>query len=93
MKYIVIEITTGSIKQEMPFIFPNHLVHKDVAKNMQSFLNREHQWSDTRVVSAGEISPFGVECYGKSSTLGVESRKYEDSRLIQFHDYGIGIKD
>ena len=93
MKYIVIEAKFGSGGMEIPFIFPNNLVHEDVAESMLHYLFKIHEWTDTRVVAAGELSlaAAGFECYGYSQTLKIKSRGDVDTRLIQMHDYGGGM--
>lgn len=81
MKYIVTR--DGSGKEEI-FIFPV-AVHHDVMYNAVCRLkNQSHgNWErvDRELVSAGSCD--GVSCYGRSETLGVESRGYADAVLIK----------
>ena len=84
MKYIVFRTKDG--RQEIPIIFPNHLVHLEVAKAMSKIVGT------SRIVAAGEFSSLEIEanCHGKSSTIGVKSRGKEDERLIAAFDYVFG---
>lgn len=88
-KYIVLEIKTGDVKREWPIIFPDMMVHKQVAQWM---LQREHELKP-KVISAGLVSFFGGEvlCHGMSETLNIESRGAEDAKLIKMFDYLHGI--
>lgn len=91
MKYIVLQGTKGSMTLELPIIFPNHLVHADVAGVLlDSEILPPGKWS---VVSAGEFTPSAVHiCCGHSETLNIGSRGTVDELLISMHDYGAGIK-
>jgi len=77
----------------MPFVFPSNLVHAEVAESMLHMLAVIHNWSDTRVISAGELSlaATGFECYGESITCKLKSRGIVDTILIQGHDYTGGM--
>lgn len=88
MKYIVLKIKD----REWPIIFPDMMVHSDVAESMQLHVIRFHD-ERSRVVAAGSISFFGgnVLCSGESETLGIESRGSEDEKLIKMFDYLHGI--
>lgn len=87
MKYIVIKTTKGEISQEHPIIFPKALVHSEIFKGIKSRLMKTYD--KTEIVSAGSYSSF--ECYGKSTSLGIESRGEIDTILITSIDYTHGI--
>ncbi len=59
-----------------PIIFAEHRTHA----NMAMMLNI----SKNDIVSAGflQITSAGARCYGSSATLGIASRKQEDSDII-----------
>lgn len=94
MKYIVLECKVGSesdLEQRVPFIFPNWMVHADVADVLTAILSQKYKRTDITVSSAGEACTVGgVECSGHSETLGVKS-KDEDTALIQMYDYTNGL--
>lgn len=92
MKYVVLEIKNGDTKREWPIIFPDMMVHKQVANHMQHLIRYHHNML-CDVVAAGSISFFGgeVHCSGESETLNLESRGTEDEKLIKMFDYLHGI--
>ena len=78
VKYIIVE--DGGT--ELPIMFNPILSHKQVA-------------GGAKVVGAGEVGLYptaeriNVSCWGKSVTLGVESRGEDDAKLIDrtINDY------
>ncbi|CAB4194487.1 hypothetical protein UFOVP1254_84 [uncultured Caudovirales phage] len=92
MKYIVISAANKSGEHRFPFIFPNNLVHSHVAKVMTLLVSLMFPTRDVTVTSAGEINAieFSGECFGKSTTLGLESKPVEDTQLVRMNDYGAG---
>lgn len=92
LKYIVMKINNGDTVREWPIIFPDMMVHKQVAQHIGHCLSRHHNMKST-VIAAGSFSCFGgeVSCYGESETLGLESRGEEDAKLIKMFDYLHGI--
>lgn len=88
MKYIVLRYQLGSLGLvEYPIIFPNCLVHAQVAEAI-----RQQGMAPGRfvgAVSAGEINSMSLtpQCYGKSETLKVSSRGDIDDALIATMDY------
>ena len=84
MKYIVLQIRNGETVREWPIIFPDMMVHRQVAQWMGNLLEREHNLKP-KVIAAGSISFFGgkVHCTGESETLNLESRGSEDENLIK----------
>lgn len=92
MKYIVLEIKNGDTKREWPVIFPDMMVHRQVADIVQNHLTVDHKL-DSQIIAAGSVSFFGckVRCDGESETLNIESRGSEDEKLIKMFDYLHGI--
>lgn len=94
MKYIVVEVKTADhYKREWPIIFPDMMVHRQVADVIQNHLAVDHKQPDSRIIAAGSVSFFGgeVHCSGESETLNIESRGREDEKLIKMFDYLHGI--
>lgn len=96
MKYIVVEVTTKDIVRELPFIFPEAIVHSQMYKYMQHQMTMEHNADSVRCVAAGFLSSiqvgFGVECHGESESLNIKSREQVDTDLITMLDYNHGIQ-
>jgi len=92
MKYIVLEIKNGDTKREWPIIFPDMMVHRQVADIVQNHLAVDCKLN-SRIIAAGSVSFFGgeVRCDGESETLNIESRGSEDEKLIKMFDYLHGI--
>ncbi|EAU0298116.1 hypothetical protein A6858_25205 [Salmonella enterica] len=91
MKYIILRLN-GKIPREVPVIFPDLLVHADVARTMTAMIKEDSSnthITDVRVVSAGFCNT-AVECHGKSDTLDITSRDIDDA-IINTWDYTFGI--
>lgn len=88
MKYIIIKVKN----REWPIIFPDMMVHSEVADSIEQHLRLHHN-VDSIPIAAGSISFFGgeVRCSGESDTLQLESRYSEDEKLIRMFDYLHGI--
>lgn len=80
MKYIV--ISDG--KHEYPIIFPQPLVHKQVAQAIEdAFYRNEGVGDDLTVISAGFCDGFdNLRCDSESESLNVKSRGQTDQLLI-----------
>jgi hypothetical protein len=92
MKYVVFRKKSAELTIEHPVVFSNHLVHADVAGNLTNPINGV--LAGYTPVSAGEVNFMnaGLDmCSGRSSTLDLDSRPEEDSRLILLNDYGVGM--
>lgn len=85
MKYIMFKHDQGDLSKLIPVIFPNDLVHADVAKALQ-----ESVLKGTSIISAGSISPLNLQAEGGSETLNIESNPIVDSHVIKMNDYGAG---
>ncbi|EIS9096196.1 hypothetical protein L1O59_005101 [Salmonella enterica] len=87
MKYIMLR-TGGKLKRDIPVIFPDLLVHKDVAdaiKGMGSYSGFDGAY----IISAGFCN-VGVECFGESESCNAVSRSIDDS-VINTYDYTHGL--
>lgn len=81
-KYIILKgrhQDTG-VDHELPVIFPNIMVHKEVAES----LCRHEDFGFLQAVSAGFVSftPRGPECHGRSESLNLNSRP-QDSKVLK----------
>lgn len=96
MKYVMMGVkilggdAAGTIIH-VPIIFPDTLVHKDVARAVNSVLIRQFRHSVVTPVSAGKYDVYTQNCSGESETLGLKSSP-EDSRTIQTYAYCHGIQ-
>ena len=73
--------------REFPIVYPDLLVHEDVAIAMKTLPSLK----DATVVSAGSMDLSTGQCWGRSSTLKIESRGEEDRQLINSYPYFHGI--
>jgi hypothetical protein len=92
MKYVVLKVVNKGIERGIPIVFPDLLIHSEVAKQMQHMMLISHSM-ETEVVSAGFLSLFGTkpECSGNSESLGIKSRGEQDDQLITMYDYFHGV--
>lgn len=95
MKYIMLKIDKP-IEKFIPIIFPNELVHSEMANHMCAMLLKVHGWK-AKVRSAGEVNVDG-ECHGFSATLSEKAGRRikahaDDSEIITQYDYQHGIVD
>lgn len=92
MKYVVIGVTMeAGNKLELPIIFPDILVHKEVAEQMRRVMRKTFsKMQSAEAVSAGFCNSAGLEpdCHGKSDSIGMPSRGRVDDALIMMSDYG-----
>lgn len=85
MKYIMFLDT--KTESHIPIIFPNRLVHQDVAEHLDFMLLRHD--IEVELVSAGFWNKTNG-CHGKSETLDLESREI-DTEIIASMDYRHGL--
>jgi len=91
MKYIMLELSLGDLRYNVPVIFPDTLVHEDMGKAVVHAANRSVPKADVKMVSAGFVSNCsGVTCYGRSESLDLDSRP-EDGKIISTYDYTHGV--
>lgn len=98
MKYVMLRVVQtfsdgGTMERLVPAIFPDLINHDDMALFLSEAL-RASWGSDAQLTieakSAGSISVFVDEAYGKSITLGLASDK-NDRAVINGYDYLHGI--
>lgn len=87
MKYIMLKIVESEFTRLVPVIFPNSIVHADMARAVQSIPGMEL----AVVESAGECRVKDAFCSGASDTLQVKSHGQDDSIVINGMDYFHGI--
>lgn len=94
MKYVILEVSRdGQPMLEVPFVFPDFLVHKEVADSMRLHICVKHSMdgvvTSVKPVGAGFLaSPDFHHCHGESESLKLKSRGKVDDRLISMCDYG-----
>lgn len=81
MKYIMIKMTIKDASRYVPIIFPECLVHKNVAESMEHLMGFEHS-ADAITISAGFYSSIG-KCHGESESLGLQSDPERDTNIIR----------
>lgn len=71
MKYIILSSREG---MKLPFIFPNQMIHRDMAAVMMAMTHRNMN-TKTYPLSAGFVE-IGLDTtvHGRSETLGLDSR-------------------
>jgi hypothetical protein len=95
VKYIMFELTLDGVTRYVPVIFPDILVHADVAKRVGAC---EPLRGKAKVRSAGSIQweadqwqmPARVVCSGSSETLDVTADP-NDGRIIENYPHLHGI--
>lgn len=97
MKYVMIEVPAhGELPaRRVPVIFPDMLVHADVAHAMELVVKSTlapKAKIKVKTTSAGECRLDDVVCHGGSETLNVDSRERLDARVIEMYDYLHGIE-
>lgn len=79
------ETTRGALVQRFPVIFPEFLIHVEVATVIQAIDD------SFTPVSAGSINSTDMEVHGGSDTLNLISNP-EDSKTIRMFDYFYGYQ-
>lgn len=95
MKYINIRVQfiKGGLVKLMPIIFPDELIHADMAKVMVKHVCDQYKEGVVvTVLSAGEYRSIDGACTGGSESLKLSARTVEDERLIKGYDYFHGIE-
>lgn len=93
LKYIMLEFAIGNTKVNYPVIFPEAMVHAEVARSMQHMVQRVMKpKGNVSVVSAGSVTIDAWGCHGHSESLGnIKSRRDMDTKIITLFDYHHGI--
>lgn len=84
----MLEIDNGAFKRRLPIIFPDILVHADMAAAVQSL----PMMGEAKPIAAGSIDLLVGSCHGKSTTLNVASNEADDAELINAFPYFHGIE-
>lgn len=89
MKYIVLQSKTNGITRELPIIFPDLMVHANVAQALLAL----PEMKGFKAVSAGALSCMDLrpKCHGDSFSLKLKSREEVDNALIYMMDYSHGV--
>lgn len=85
-KYIMLNVSFGSIEKKIPIIFPDILVHDDIFKVVKAIPMME----TAEVVGAGDIDIFARTISSKSVTLKIGPRD-EDIVTINVYEYLHGV--
>jgi hypothetical protein len=80
------QIQQSGMSKKIPIIFPDFLVHSDVAKAMKRLTDLR----EAEIASAGFYDPISGDCHGKSETLEVSSDP-EDGNIILRYEYFHGL--
>lgn len=96
MKYIVVRATSSNgvddVQTDIPVIFADSLVHKDVANYTCHMLMFDDQnvTSNTEVISAGFVELLPFRCHGRSDSIGIDSRGQLDTELMLRYEFTSG---
>jgi hypothetical protein len=93
MKYITMQVSNKKgLRLAIPIVFPNILVHAQVAAVLKVLLNEQFPGHHVKALSAGEVNSadMHVEAHGESTSLKLKARP-EDTSLIIGNDYGAGF--
>lgn len=85
MKYIMFLTEVAGIQRKVPIIFPDFLVHIEVAKAMKDLIG------SSKIASAGDVELDVRSVHGKSTTIGISS-KTEDKEIISMYNYFQGME-
>lgn len=92
MKYVMFKVEAKNMPERfVPIIFPEGLVHKDVAARVARAVCDGYNAIRATPVAAGFVQLDAVVCHGESETLGLQSMLLTDGRVIEQHDYLHGI--
>lgn len=86
MKYIIVSANLSNGKTvNLPFIFPDFMIHLAVYENVKQSLVLQYDCEFVHIISAGEtvLNGTGIKCFGESTSLGVVSRGIIDASLIE----------
>ena len=82
MKYLMLRLTHATLTRDVPIIFPDMLVHCDIAAVARHIAGLE----GAVPIATGDIHLTAVSTHGESETLGLEARE-EDAHTITMYDY------
>jgi hypothetical protein len=78
-----------TLEQRVPVIFPEFMVHHDVAEVFRYVLKVRHKFTEVEPVSAGFFSVDSGECHGESETLALKASE-DDGVTIRTYGYTHG---
>lgn len=92
MKYIGLDIThgkgDGALTKRLIITFPDDLVHADVSQMMHHLALRTFPKAQAvKVATAGSVTVRG-RCSGRSESLNIGSQPVDDTKCLNFADYG-----
>jgi hypothetical protein len=93
MKYVVMEVKMPAGSKEFPIIFPDVLIHADVANKISLLLISQFPGWKNKPISAGFIPSLSLDelvCIGRSESLNLDSRGEIDEQLMFMSDHGAG---
>jgi len=79
MKYIMLETDEG---MKLPILFPDVLVHANVAELMKRLTLFQLKVAKCEVVSAGFVNIADASVHGDSESLGVKSNPTDGVRIL-----------
>lgn len=89
MKYIIFDAAWGDYKKTLYVMHHEHLAHSQVFESIQNFLqNGKSEYADIKCivtpVSAGFVNQTraGLECFGRSESMNLESRGFTDTVIL-----------
>lgn len=85
MKYIILENSNGQI---LPIIFPEVLVHSEIAEYMRHLTLRD-LGSTFTPTSAGFVNIEMCSTYGESESIGVESKENDNFNIQASQSFGM----
>lgn len=88
-KYVMFEDPeTG---QQVPILFPNQIVHADIAKFVPAMLRRADKRIVVHPVAAGFVSLAVSGVSGESESMGGVKSRPEDAQTINVYPYSHGM--
>lgn len=92
MKYVMLEVSLKEVKKKVPIIFPDFMIHEDIAKAAVNILSQHHNLYEAEVVSAGDLNLYVESVSGRSTTLGIKADSL-DREVINNYEYCHGMKE
>lgn len=87
-KYVMLRTKVGTLEIDVPVIFPDKLVHADVARAIAPLLPGKFEYA----VGAGQVNMLEVRSVeGRSESMGIASRGHHDAKVINTYDYTHGV--
>jgi hypothetical protein len=90
MKYIMLDISKEDGLKKIPIIFPDDLVHLDVARALIPAVRHTFHDKTVKVSSAGIVLELEGHCFGESETLKVKSDPH-DTLILNSYQFAHGI--